>query len=66
MAVQGLSLVAVLGRLVAAASVVAEYRLSGVQASMVVVRRLSCSAACRIFPDTGWSLCVPSHWQVDS
>ena len=33
--------------------------------SVVVVHRLSCSAACGIFPDQGLNLC-PLHWQVDS
>ena len=33
--------------------------------SVVVVHRLSCSAACGIFPDQGTNPC-PLHWQVDS
>ena len=33
--------------------------------SEVVVLRLSCSAACGIFPDQGSNPC-PLHWQVDS
>ena len=33
--------------------------------SVVVVHRLSCSAACGIFLDQGLNLC-PLHWQVDS
>ena len=35
------------------------------QASVVVVHGLSCSAACGIFPDQGADPC-PLHWQVDS
>ena len=37
----------------------------GMQASVVVARGLSCSAACGIFPDQGLNLC-PLHWQADS
>ena len=37
----------------------------GVQASVVVARGLSCSAACAIFPDQGSNPC-PLHWQADS
>ena len=33
--------------------------------SVVVVHGLSCSAACRIFPDQGSNPC-PLHWQADS
>ena len=33
--------------------------------SVVVGRRLSCSAACGIFPDQGLNPC-PLHWQADS
>ena len=33
--------------------------------SVVVARRLSCSAACGIFPDQGSNPC-PLHWQADS
>ena len=33
--------------------------------SVVVVRRLSCSVACGIFPDQGSNPC-PLHWQADS
>ena len=55
----------------AQASVVAARGLSvcGVRAesagSVVVVRGLSCSMACRIFLDQGANLC-PLHWQADS
>ena len=38
------------------------YRCTG---SVVVVHRLSCSAACGIFPDQESNLC-PLHWQADS
>ena len=56
------------------ASLVAEHELGGVRASvlvaprlqstvsMVVVHRLSCSAASGIFPEQGLNL----HWQADS
>ena len=33
--------------------------------SVVVAHRLSCSAACGIFPDQGLNPC-PLHWQADS
>ena len=33
--------------------------------SVVVAHRLSCSKACRIFPDQGLNLCF-LHWQVNS
>ena len=33
--------------------------------SVVVAHRLSCSAACGIFPDQGSNPC-PLHWQADS
>ena len=45
-------------------SVVAAPRLQST-GSIVVVHRLSCSAACGIFPDEGLNLCL-LHWQVDS
>ena len=35
------------------------------RASVVVAHRLSCSAACEIFPDQGWNLC-PLHWLENS
>ena len=57
--------VAVCGLLIAVASLVAELRALGAQASVVVARGLSCSAACGTFPDQGSNLC-PLHWQVDS
>ena len=40
-------------------------RALGIRASVVGVRRLSCSAACGIFQDQGSNL-GPLHWQVDS
>ena len=40
-------------------------RALGPQASVVVARGLSCSAACGIFLDSGSNPC-PLHWQVDS
>ena len=46
-------------------SLVAEHRLQGTQASVVLVHRLSCPKACGIFPDQGSNLC-PLHWQADS
>ena len=61
----GSSRARVLGRLVAVASLVAEHRLKGVKASVVVAHRLSCSAACGIFPNQGSNPC-PLHWQMDS
>ena len=40
-------------------------RALGARASVVVVRGLSCSAACGIFLDQGSNQC-PLHWQADS
>ena len=37
----------------------------GHTASVITVHGLSCSLACRIFPDQGLNLCPP-HWQADS
>ena len=37
----------------------------GTWASVVVAHKLSCSAACGIFPDQGLNLCS-QHWQADS
>lgn len=65
---EGYSLVAVCRLLIAVASLVAEHRLKGEQASVavnpglqstasvVVAHGLSCSASCRIFPDEGSNL----------
>ena len=49
----------------ARASLLAERRLEGTQASGVVAHRLSCLVACGIFPEQGLN---PSllPWQVDS
>ena len=73
---RGLLFVAVRGLLIAVASLVTEHRLQacglsscGSQALECRLSscgaRLSCSAACGIFPDQGSNLC-PLHWQVDS
>ena len=51
--------------LIVVASFVAEHGLKGVRASVVVTPGLSCSAACRIFPNQGSNLC-PLHWQAVS
>ena len=40
-------------------------RALGHTSSVVVAHRLSCSAACGIFPDRGSNPC-PLHWQADS
>ena len=75
----GLSVVSVLGLLIwwllskrgtgsgRMVSVVAACGLgsSGSKASVVGAKGLSCSEACRIFPDQGLNL-WPLHWQVDS
>ena len=47
----GGSLVAVVGLLTAVISLVAKHRLCGSWASVLVAHELSCSAACRVFPD---------------
>jgi hypothetical protein len=47
----------VLWLLTAAMSLVEEHRLLGMGASVVVVRGLSCPAACGIFPDQGSNWC---------
>ena len=46
------------------ASLVAEQRLQGT-GSVVVMRSLSCSEACGVFPNQGSNLCL-LHWQADS
>ena len=46
------SLVAVLGPLTVVASLVVEHELQGTQASVVVVHKLSCPAACGTLPTT--------------
>ena len=40
-------------------------RALGARASVFAAHRLSCSAACGIFPDQGLNPC-PLHWQADS
>ena len=62
---RGLLFVAVRRLLIAVASLVAEHRLQGGKASVVVAHRLSCSTTCGIFPDQGSNLC-PLNWQADS
>ena len=60
---RGYSLAVLRGFLTAVASLVEHgLRHTG---SIVVVHRLSCSAAHGTFPDQGWNLCL-LHWQVDS
>ena len=51
--------------LIVMASLVAEHRLQGTQASAVVVHGLSCPETCGILPGQG-SNPRPLHWQVDS
>ena len=60
----GYSLVVVGEFLIAVASLVAEYGLWST-GSLVVVQRLSCFAACGIFPDQGSNQC-PLHCKADS
>ena len=54
-----------LGLLIAVVSLVAEHRLQGKWASVVLVHRLSCSEAFGIFLVQGLNLC-PLHWLVNS
>ena len=61
----GYSPVSVCRLLTAVASLVAELGLQSMQASVVVVHRLSCPAACGIFPDQGSNMCL-LHWKMDS
>ena len=58
------SLVAVHGLLRAVASLVAEHSLE-CAVSAAVAYRLSCPAACGIFPDQRLNPCL-LHWQADS
>ena len=60
----GYSLLVVHRHLIAVASLVAAPRLWST-GSVVMARRLSCSASCGIFPDQGSYLCL-LHWQADS
>ena len=62
---RGLLFVSVSGLLLAVSSLVAEHRLWGAWASVVVVHGLSCPEARGIFADQGSNLC-PLHWQADS
>ena len=64
-AVRGLSPALEWGLLNAVASLVAEHRLRGTEASGAVAHRLSCSAACGVFPQWGSDLCPP-HRQAES
>ena len=69
--------VAVRRLLTVVASLVAEHRVQGTRASVVVacglqstgliveVHRFSCSTSCGIFPNQGLNLCL-LHWQADS
>ena len=70
----GCSLIAAYGLLIVVASLVVEHGLSarGLSScssqstgSVLVAHKLSCSAACGIFPDQGSNLCL-LHWQADS
>ena len=69
-AAQGLALVAVLGLLIAVASLAAEHRLQGVCTSVIVVRGFSCPVAYGILVpgqrDPFCVLCIgrhiPNHW----
>ena len=73
---RGCSLAVVCGFLIAVASLAAEHRLSGTQASaaaasgpqstglIAVVHGLSCSAACGIFLDPAWNPCLPHWWWI--
>ena len=65
LAVCGLSLVVMCGLLVVVASVVAEHRPQGAQASLAVIHKPSCPMAHGILPDKGSNSC-PLHWQADS
>ena len=61
---RGRLFIAVRGVLIAVASLAAEHGLYRA-GSVVVGHRLSCPAACGIFPDQGSNPC-PLHWQADS
>ena len=61
----GLLFVMVHRLLIAMASLVEEHGLQSVQALIVVVYGLSCSVACRIFPNQGLNPC-PLHCHVGS
>ena len=61
----GCSPVVVCGLLIVVIPLVAEHRLAGTQASVVVVSTLSCPAAYGIFWDQGPNQCL-LQWQMDS
>ena len=65
MAARRSSLDVVHGLLIAVASLVADHRLSGMQASVAVAQGFSCLVACGIFLGKGLNPC-PLHWQADS
>ena len=62
---RGYSLVAVPGLFVVLLSLVAGGRAIGMQSSVIVAHRLSCSEACGIFLDQELHPC-PLHRKVDS
>ena len=51
--------------LIAVAFLVAEHKVYGTWASVVVARGFSCSLVCDIFPDQESNPCL-LHWQADS
>ena len=63
LASEGYSLAVVCKFLIMVASIVLEHRLWSLWAFVVVVHRLSCSAACGIFPDQGRNPCR-LQWQI--
>ena len=64
------SLVVVQGLLIPVVSPVVEHGLCGVLALVVVVHRLCCRKACRIFVDQSWNSCphmsmqILNHWST--
>ena len=62
---QGYSLVEVRRLLMAMAALVAECRLWGMRASVLMAHGLGFPVACAIFPWQGSNLCL-LHWQADS
>ena len=62
---KGYALLAVCRLLIAGTSPVAGHGLPGSLASLIMVRWLSCPAACGISQDQEWTLC-PLHWQAGS
>ena len=61
----GLLFVVACGLLIAAAFLLLGHELWGLQASVVVMHRLSCSMSCGIFQGQGLNPC-PLHWQANS